>query len=339
MKSVSVSCTDDRVVPARRGALSPGEWQDFATHLTECVECRIAWRLGNDFEHSAAARPGDERIIARGVKAALALSTRPHTKLIRFAIAASVTLVMAGMASAGIVLQIRHSTPAPSPPESVKVRPTKTRGAGAARATPAVPAESPAAPAAETPPATEPAPTAPSQAAPPTTPAAATKSPPVVRAPAQAAARAPQQVAALDPFEGAGHPASPPLSPHRQDAPGLFAQALTERQEGRSQTAIATFRSLQREFPASREATVSLVSLGDLLLGTGLRAEALLAFETYLQRAPSGTLLPEAWIGKARALDALGRATEARAAWREIAKRFPDSPYARRARGGDSAPP
>ena len=327
MNPISVSCCEDRVALARRGALSPLEWQDFATHLAVCVDCRVAWRLSMDFEHSAAARPGDERIVARGVKLALASSARPHPNLIRFAFAAAVVLVAASAASAALLLHVRHSGPAESPHTPGKVRPAKSRGARSNGAMSQVPVASLATPAVEIP-AAHPAP---SQAAASAAPAAtASASPPVERANADSTARPSQQVAALDPFERAGSPLSPPPAPpRREDAPGRFAQALAERQEGRGQTAIATFRRLQREFPDSLEATVSLVSLGDLLLGARREAEALLCFEAYLQRAPTGTLVPEAWIGKARALDALGRVAEARSAWNEIARRFPNAPYLR----------
>ena len=326
MNSTSMSCGEDRVALARRGALSPEEWQDFATHLAECVDCRVAWRLGMDFEHGAPARPGDERIVSRGVKAALASSARRRPNLIRLALAASVVLVAASAASAALLLHVRHSGQAESQPTPSKIRPAKSRAARNAAAAPqvqTVPAESPAGPAVELPAALP----APSQASAPAAPATTAPASPKVE---RVSARPSPEVATLDPFEHAGSPLSPPPAPPpREDAPGLFARALAERQEGRGQTAIATFRRLEREFPDSREATVSLVSLGDLLLGTRQEAEALLCFEAYLHRAPTGALVPEAWIGKARALDALGRVTEARVAWKEIARRFPNAPYLR----------
>jgi TolA-binding protein len=90
---------------------------------------------------------------------------------------------------------------------------------------------------------------------------------------------------------------------------------------------------LQRRFSQTPQAVLSLVSLADLLLGTGEPAPALVAFEEYLAAAPSGTLAPEALLGKARALSALGRAAEADGVWREIARRYPDSPYVGRRSG------
>jgi TolA-binding protein len=360
MKPTSVPCMEDRVALARRGALSPAEWQEFASHLTVCVDCRVAWRLTSDFEHSAEARPGDERIIARGVKAAMA---------------ASAVLVAAGAASAAIVLHVHRSGPPEPPDVPGKVRPAKPRGARGIRPKPLPPVESPAeSPAAlpverpaENPlafpdprpvenapalpverPATLPAerpaertPALPAEwhAAPPAPDRASSRAAPAASAPESAqvqaaagpAARPPQEVAELDPFEGTGGSLSSlPASVSRQNAADLFARGLAERQEGHAPAAIATFRRLQRQAPDSPEATVSLVSLGDLLLETRMPVEALAYFQAYLRRAPAGTLALEAWIGKARALDALGRASEARAAWKQIARRFPDARYLRR---------
>jgi TolA-binding protein len=74
------------------------------------------------------------------------------------------------------------------------------------------------------------------------------------------------------------------------------------------------------------EAHVSHVSLGRLLLERGLWADAVPQLDAYL--ATGGTLAPEALYGKARALDALGRRDDGAAAWRELARRYPDSVYA-----------
>jgi TolA-binding protein len=70
------------------------------------------------------------------------------------------------------------------------------------------------------------------------------------------------------------------------------------------------------------------VSLGGLLLESGQGDEALAAFDSYLAAAPSGGLVPESLAGRARALKSVGREAEAARAWRELARRYPDSPYA-----------
>jgi TolA-binding protein len=324
MTSTFVSCSEDRVALARRGALSPTEWQDFATHLTVCLDCRVAWRLAIDFEHDGEARPGDERVVARAVKAALASSARPRAHVLRFAVAASLILLVAGAASAAIVLRVRHREAAgpnllPSHP-----RPPKPRADRGRVVVPQAPAEAPPASAIERP-----------AEAPIPIPAAASPrhlvtAPALPRPePAQTPPLAgPRELPGADPFDDDRGPLSP-APPPGMDAPALLARAMAERRDGRIDAAIATFRQLQRELPDSSEATVSLVSLGHLLLADGRPAEALRELESYLRRAPRGALVPEAWVGKARALDAMGRTTEASAAWDEIGKRFPDHGYLR----------
>ena len=311
MMSIPQACADDRVARARQGALSAGEWQEFATHLATCADCRITWRLMLDFEQSAAPTPGDECILGRAAKLALAGSRGRRVHSFRVGVAAAVTLFVAGVASGALLLRVRHLAVSTVLTDSARSAGTK------ARARAAVVTEKSAAL-----PTTEPAaiPPAPSG---------------VARLPVAGAPRsAHPSRKAIE--RAAGHLVSaspPPVAiepPLVEDASTLFARAVREREQGRTSIAIATFRSLQRRFPQTPQAVLSLVSLADLSLGTGDAATALAAFEEYLAAAPSGALLPEALLGKARALSALGRAREADAVWREIARRYPDSPYAGR---------
>jgi TolA-binding protein len=135
--------------------------------------------------------------------------------------------------------------------------------------------------------------------------------------------------------------AAPGLAPppHLMTPAALFAESLSDRQQGRVEDAIAGFRALTRQFPDAAEAKVALVSLGDLLLGAGRAADALTAYEGYLARAPAETLVPESLWGKVRALELLGRTREAEATRREIARRFPDFPYARPGVGAGGSSP
>jgi TolA-binding protein len=318
MKPIAQACVDDRVPRARRGALSPDEWQDFATHLAGCTDCRIAWRLAVDFDQSAAAEPLDERIIGRGVNAAMDTSPRARVGIVRFATAAAVLLAAAGVASGAMILHKRYVATAQDPVASPSARIGKVRGPGASNATPLAASTAPTAVVENIPPAALPSlpmvtKSAPAQTAPP---------------------KHPKQLASVVPVAQATSPLEP--SPQVENASALFARAVAERKQGRVFAAVASFRSLERRFPDSTEAVVSLVSVGDLLLGADDAAQALIAFEGYLVRAPNGTLAPEAWVGKARALESLGRTEEAKAAWRELARQLPDSPYARRARDSRS---
>lgn len=108
----------------------------------------------------------------------------------------------------------------------------------------------------------------------------------------------------------------------------LFAQALAARGAGRPEQALALFRRLQREFPDTEEATVSLISAGELLVDAGAFRAALADFETYLRRAPDGPLAPEALASKSRLLSQLGQREESDHARRELRRRVPEWPYA-----------
>ena len=105
MKPTARDCSDDCLVLARRGALSWSAWNDLATHLATCPDCRIDWQLSADFDGSAGAVPGDERMIARAADAATA---RMPLGLVRVAVAAGALLAVAGVASGAIVLHARY---------------------------------------------------------------------------------------------------------------------------------------------------------------------------------------------------------------------------------------
>jgi len=308
MTAISQACSDNRAARARRGALSATEWQEYATHLAACADCRVTWSVTIDFEQSAAPAPGDERMLERAAKLALAGSRGRHVHAVRVAAAAAIILLVAGVASGAIVLRVRHaSVPVAhsDPPNPARMRARKTPASSAIQSVAA--AESGALPAAVPAPA-------------PLTPAAAEAPAPGGAGP-KAVKRAAGHLTAV-----ADHIAAPQT---REDAATLFARAVTDREQGRTFAALATFRSLQGRFPGSPQAVLSLVSLADLALDTGDAGLALAACEQYLAAAPSGTLVPEALVGRARALTSLGRATEADAVWREIARRFPKSPYVR----------
>jgi TolA-binding protein len=313
MMSIPQACSDDRVARARQGALSAGEWQEFATHLATCADCRITWRLMLDFEQSAAPAPGDERTLGRAAKLALARSRGRRVHAFRVGVAAAVILFVAGVASGAMLLRVRHLAVSTDLTDSARSAGSKAhaKAAVAMEKSAALPTTEPAA-----------IPPAPSDVAQLPVAGAHRSAHPsrkvIERTAGHLASVAPNaspSAVALDP------------PPSVEDASTLFARAAREREQGRTSIAIATFRSLQRRFPQTPQAVLSLVSLADLSLGTGDAVTALAAFEEYLAVAPSGALFPEALLGKARALSALGRAREADAVWREIARRCPDSPY------------
>lgn len=157
------------------------------------------------------------------------------------------------------------------------------------------------------------------------------------RAPRNADASARAPVAA--PAAGSPSPAVTPTSSAllnvapepRESAAELFARANARRSSGEAREARRIYRELQQRFPGSKEALVSHVSLGRLE-ANGSPSAALRHFEAYLVQAPRGALAEEALFGRATAYEALGRAAEARATWRQLLQRFPASIYAKRAR-------
>lgn len=112
------------------------------------------------------------------------------------------------------------------------------------------------------------------------------------------------------------------------DAAAILQQATEARQCGERSRAVDLYRRLEREFPASAEAMLSMMPLGDLLLDDGLPRAALAEFDGYLAQAHGGALIPEALYGRARALRRLGDRAEERAAWTRLCADFPDSAYA-----------
>ena len=308
----SSSCDDDRVNRARRGGLSAHEREDLEGHLGACADCRIAWRLAHDFDGSAGARPGDERMLARAAGVALAGSRRKFLVTRVAASAAAVIVLLVGVASAAVLLDIGRDRwtrdRAAAAPAAAGLTSRLHRSWLRVGAAPIAAASDPPAP----------------------EPALAPEQP-------MAVASHPVAVPRTDPSPAASRSALPrrhasAAMPGAASSAHLFAQAVEARRQGDAKRAIALFRELLQTYPATSEAHVTLVSLGDLLMGRGDPAGALSAFDEYLRLDPAGALFPEALDGRARALTALGRRHDADEAWRELDARLPASPYAR-ARG------
>ncbi len=179
----------------------------------------------------------------------------------------------------------------------------------------------------------------PSVAAPPA--ALAPTSPARVTAPPVAAPHAavPVVAPAAAPVVAPAAPSSAPVAPapvtaaapEPVGASALFDEAVAARRAGRYARAIELFRRLQAEHATSREAHVSHATLGRLLLDRGDLAGALASFDAY-RRHGHGPLDESVIIGRATALERLGREGEARRAWGELLTEFPRSPFAEHAR-------
>lgn len=134
-----------------------------------------------------------------------------------------------------------------------------------------------------------------------------------------------------------GPPPVPPLtgalpSPE-PTAAQLFAQANEARRRGDEALAVRQYGALQRRFPRAPEASLSHVALGRLYLDRlGDPTRALAEFDQYLAGGREGALSEEALVGRALALQGLGRAADEKVAWQELLAVFPNSLSAVRAR-------
>lgn len=118
-----------------------------------------------------------------------------------------------------------------------------------------------------------------------------------------------------------------PSSPEGPAASDLLAQARERRARGDAAGAAATYHELARRFSGSPEAHAAEVPYGELELGAlGHADAALAAFDRYLVRG--GPLAEEASFGRIRALRALGRHDDARAAVSAFLATYPDSALA-----------
>jgi TolA-binding protein len=117
-----------------------------------------------------------------------------------------------------------------------------------------------------------------------------------------------------------------------QPAAELLSSAGRARRKGEATRAIGLLEQLQARFPASAEARASDITLGMLRLQTGASSTALRDFERYLARSPGGDRTADALWGRAKALLALGRRSEAEASLRQLLARYPQSPYTSAAR-------
>ncbi len=111
----------------------------------------------------------------------------------------------------------------------------------------------------------------------------------------------------------------------------LFAAGNSARRAGEIGTAIHTYNELQTRFAQSPEARLSHATLGRLLLDRGDAGAALRQFDTYLLGG-DGALGEEALVGRALALEALGRSAEEMATWGQVLSRYPLSGYAQHAK-------
>lgn len=113
-------------------------------------------------------------------------------------------------------------------------------------------------------------------------------------------------------------------------AESLFREANAARRAGDKAAARALYLRLERDFPASDEAHLAHVSLGNLLLSMGRPGEAEQQFASYV--GGRSALAQEALVGRAQSLAALGRSREEQRIWEGLLHDYPSSVYAGRAK-------
>jgi hypothetical protein len=329
---------DELLAREASSTLTPREWADLSAHLARCPACALeraarreaaAVRTPSDLDHAIAARVVG-RILAGQNRELGPPKRRRAWGGRRLAYAALVLLLVSGTAMAGValVVQIRQreqrendrleSEGRRSPP--VRLAPKRHRTAHAS-AEAAEPEEVEAA----VPPA-EPAPAAIERT-----------SPPIEIAPARRTGPVRSETGGRS-VAVSRHRSSPGGSPARAqrppgDAATLLGQAEEAESAGRVADASRLYSDLGRWFLGTREEIVARALHGQLLLDRlGSPVRALAQFEGYLLAEPAGTLAEEARLGRARALERLGRASEERSAWRELLRAHPRSVHAAGAR-------
>jgi TolA-binding protein len=303
LRAGDTECRGDLVARAQRGPLSAADRSALIAHLSSCESCRLIQQVASDFAEMRAVDRGDElrleemaalarRAVRWGARVAGPGRRRWYA---RAAAAAAGLLLIVGSASATVWLWPRLIA-RPSAPSA----PAPTLAAESPRR---VPARNSAASTPTVPPAAE---------APAILPAAPA---PAVAMSAPTRSRSPRERPAI-----------------RATAGELLRQARDAKTDGRGPQAIALYRHLQNEFPASSEALVAAVPLGRLLLDRSSPRAALAEFDRYLGGAAGGALVPEALYGRAQAQARLGDHDAERASWRRLLADYPDSPYSALAR-------
>jgi hypothetical protein len=290
------------------GQLNEAERVRLESHLARCATCRFERQLRADFSEELQAEETPEALVGLGPgqpKAPLPVRyTRRgwHRPRARTAwLLAAATLLVGGVAAATGVTRHIWSPPVEPSSEAPAVVP-EAKQEKTARAAPHV--EAP----------TE-------------------QTVPVVEAPATPVELPPAATEAPSPPLATPAPVAPRPVPRISDmsASELLDAESDARRQGDYDRVVSLHRQLVSRFGGSREAQVSRATVGRLLLDRGNPADALTSFDAYLG-AGAGALEEEALIGRATALERLGRRDEASRAWGDLLAAFPETPYAAHAR-------
>ena len=292
---------EDLLEKEARGVLDAGERTRLDAHLAHCTTCRMERQLRADFAEELESEFPLERAIGLGIERAslipparesVMVLRAPRKRRLRAVWLLAAAAVLVGGAAAAAI-GIREA--GRTSPGIVQASPVQTSALEATHAKAhhaSIEAATPA-----------PAPAEPVE----TAVAASTLASPH---------RAVHAVAVAAPIVG---PAE------------LFDEASLARRRGDYGRVLDLDRELEQRVPTSREAQVCRAIVGRLLLDRGDPAGAIAKFDAYLAGG-AGDLGEEAMVGRATALDRLGRSDEATRAWSALVAAFPESPYAARAR-------
>jgi TolA-binding protein len=287
---MSVDCRSDRVSYARRGQLSSSEALVFDAHLQVCESCRLNLEIGADFDALGVPSWDDGARIERLAARVVARQRQPRRR--RATRAALLAACVLLFAGVAAAAALRWFGPCKPAVGAAPDAAVHHSLEGRDKSLPSTLASAAVASASAQPLAG------------------------IDSAPLNVSARPDAQGFRLD---------APPPS-----AAQLFHNANAARLAGQAQHAIRSYRALQRDYPGSPEAGLSLVSLGSMLT-SGSPSTALEQFDRYLTQFPKGTVAAEALYGRGRALQALGRKDAERAAWQALLVNYPHCPYVERA--------
>ena len=291
---------EDLLDAAHAGRLDPGEQERLHVHAAHCGACALELRAMGDLAGDLGPQPGDdamlERLVAQAMGGAPGEAAKPARTArprMLYAVAAALGVGAIGGAALAMVA-LREPAPAAAPVVLPAAEPADHARPGTRAVAPAAVDEIEVAEESEV--------------------VEAAGEVPVPETPEPRAA----QVRVPAPVPSAAE---------------LLAQANAARRDGDREGAARLYRRLQGLHPRSREAAISHVTLGRLLLdGMNDPQSSLREFDTYLGQTRHRVLEEEARVGRAMALSRLGRRDEERRAWRELLEHHPDTLYAERAR-------
>jgi TolA-binding protein len=328
--------------------LTSAERQRLDAHLAQCSACRFEVGVRADLERetpvfderpqlnfpSVTERARPERLAAR--KAA---SVRPRSRRRRplVMLAAALVLCAGGATAAVITGAVRArwlpwvaqpnsgvSSASPLGEAGATAKRGAQKGSSSVKALPAVSADAVPLPPSIAPPASADA------TLPVSTPVAIPASRTTPALPRASSARLSATPASPNsaPLPETSSPRADGGAPRVDPAAALFADANRARRDGNADRAMSLYRSLQSRYPSSSESELSRALLAQLQLDRGSPEAALAGFDRYLADG-SRALGAEALVGRARALEQLGKTAQAAAAWREVQSRFSGSVHAR----------